>query len=117
VVSQILAERSGSGTQAGVRTFSFQPAPGETQPVAGTGSAKITGTGRVGIRGSLNNASAFTYSTTISSDGYAPVYVSRRGGTELLFGWLQFMPDSSVTEGTLYWFRTNSPPIAIEVEP
>ncbi|MBI3850257.1 MAG: DNRLRE domain-containing protein [Verrucomicrobia bacterium] len=85
----------------------------------GTGMAKINSSGQVRLRGSLDGRK-FSAATSLGQNGDCPFYVSPRGGSETVLGWLNFTnaPPVSVA-GKLFWIESGAggPLFQVDVVP
>jgi hypothetical protein len=76
--------------------------------VQGQGYANvfIDGAGNVRMNGQLADGTAISQSTTISKNGFWPLYVAPYGATGAFTGWISVtnIPQSSL-HGVTYWFR------------
>jgi hypothetical protein len=106
LTSNLEAKRSGdSAAFAGQRSFVLVDDAGENI-VSATASAGATGS--VTIHGTLRPFRSFSLTSSISSDGSVPFYLSSNGGGEVITGWLQFGGDGDLSvSGQLFWVSTS----------
>jgi hypothetical protein len=101
LTSSLEAKRSGdSGDFAGQRGFALLDESGNNIASA---IASANSGGNVIIHGLLQGLRFFTVTTSISSDGSVPFYVSFNRGSEVITGWLQFVDGDARVSGQLFW--------------
>jgi plastocyanin len=123
--AQLLAERnvfntrSNPFTEAGQRPLVFKQLSIEPLQNLGSALATITSSGTVRVRGSLIEQRKFSLTSALSRDETSPFYLSLKGGTEIVIGWLDFNKSADATvSGTLLWTQPSpGAPLMIEVTP
>jgi hypothetical protein len=102
LTSNLEAKRSGdSGAFAGQRSFTLFDEAGNNIANA---VASATSTGKVSIHGILQPARKLALTTSISSDGSVPFYLSFNHGSEVITGWLEFGGEGEPSvSGQLFW--------------
>jgi hypothetical protein len=102
LTSSLEAKRSGdSAAFAGQRRFLLVDDAGGNIVTA---VSSVSPAGYVTIHGILRPFRFFTLTTSISSDGSVPFYLSSNRGGEVITGWLQFGSDGNLSvNGQLFW--------------
>jgi hypothetical protein len=74
----------------------------------GRASVKISPTGSVTFRGTLNDGRKFSASSALDKDGKVPFYVALRGN-EVICGWIRFGSEADPSiGGQVFWFRSGA---------
>jgi hypothetical protein len=96
---------------AGRYTLFFPGGESETDATTpfglGCGTVTVDNLGKVALKGSLADGTAISQSSTVSKDGWWPLYVSLYGTKGSVLGWLQFTndSDSGLLGGEVRWTK------------
>lgn len=83
--------------------------PGTTNGPAGDcfGTITVDPAGGINFNGTLSDGSKVVQKTTLSKDGYWPLYLNLYKGGGALIGWVEFESDAdSDFDGSLVWLKT-----------
>ena len=69
---------------------------------------RVTSFGAIQMVGTLADGASISQSTTVSANGYWPLYVAPYGGRGILIGWLQFVDSGGVS--LVIWAKAPSAP-------
>ena len=104
--AQLIANRASATKLAGNYTFAIEAGAGGSPAGFGFGSVKINANGSVLWNGVLADGSKVSEKTTLSSDGYWPLYDALYSGAGCAMSWLQVT--NSGMGGHLVWLKSKS---------
>jgi hypothetical protein len=84
--------------------FSYAKVPYGDSPA----SVRVTSFGAIQMVGTLADGASISHSTTVSANGYWPLYVAPYGGRGILIGWLSFVDYGGVS--MVVWAKAPSAP-------
>lgn len=109
--TNLLADQAASTSLSPAYTLLIQPdtnnptigGDGYALIAISSGTEKLPATAK--ITGALADGMAFSESTTVSQDGYAPVFASLYGGKGLLLGWIN-LDATNLSDVALSWVHS-----------